>query len=142
MDGHLLVLATQRCRSRIDLLEHRRVLVELARVGRAEQRLVKNCHIGDAADAALEMKAVAFPELSLPAALGLLRQRVKPSRDIPCGIGRRARISENAGREYPGNRCLLHHLAAVPAVQPIEQIADGAGLLHELLEVAAGTMLA
>ena len=80
--GRLLVLAAQHAGARIGLLQGRGVLVELARVGGAEQRLVEHGDFLDAAHRALEEEAVAFGEGAVPAALGLLGQRVEPAGDV------------------------------------------------------------
>ena len=70
------------------------MLVELARVGRAEQRLIDDGDLLDAAHGALEAEAFAFAELALPAAFGLLGQRIEAAGDVvarpprPCA-GRR-----------------------------------------------------
>src|SRR5206468_8748008 len=87
VDRALLVLASQRGRTRIGLLQRRRMLVELARVGRAEQRLIENRNLLDPAHRALEAEAFGFRELALPAALRLFRQRVEAARDVFRGFG-------------------------------------------------------
>src|SRR5262249_60089775 len=84
VNSGLLVLAAQRCGARVDPLKPRCMLVELTRVGRAEQRLIEHGDIGDAADGPLEVKTLAFPELTLPAAFGLLRKRIEAARDVSC----------------------------------------------------------
>ena len=53
------------------------MLVELARIRRAEQRLVEDGDLFHAAHGALEAEALALAKFSLPAALGLLGKRVE-----------------------------------------------------------------
>ena len=87
-------------------------------------------------------KPCAFGEPALPAALGLLRQRIEPLRDI----GRRGRgllrIAENVGVEHADDRRLLDDLAVVAAVQAAQHVADDARLLDQLAQVGAGALLA
>src|SRR5438094_7729254 len=73
VDRRLLVLAAQRAGPRVDFLQRGRELVELAGVGRAEQGLVDDRDLLDAAHGALEMEAVL--EVPLPAAFGLIGLR-------------------------------------------------------------------
>src|SRR5262249_57046673 len=111
VDRALLVLAAQRGLTRIDLLQRHRVFVELACVGRAEQRLIEDRNLFDPAHGALEAKTLAFRELALPAAFRLLRQGVEPARDVFRSFRGLARVAENIGREHSGDRRLLYHAA-------------------------------
>ena len=64
MDCGFLLLAPEDRRSWIDLLQRNCVLVELARIGRAEQCLVERGNLGNAPNIALEAKPLALPELA------------------------------------------------------------------------------
>src|SRR5262245_60623583 len=124
------------------MLQSGGMLVELARVGRIEQRVIEDRNLGDAPHGTLETEAFAFPELALPAALGFLGERVEPPRDVFRRLRGRLRVAKDRGRQHAGYRRLLDDLAIVAAVQPVQHIADDARLLDELLQVRAGAMLA
>src|SRR5262249_38877564 len=81
-DRRLFVLATEHARALIDLLERRRIFVELAGVCRAEQRRVDDRDFLDAAHGALELESLALGEFTLPAALEFFRQDIEAPRDI------------------------------------------------------------
>src|SRR5262249_42543638 len=138
----VLVLAVQRGGPRKGPLQRGRMLVEPARIGRVEQRLVESRNLGDAANGALEMEAVAFPELSLPAALGLLGERVEPPRHVSRRLFRFLRVAKDGGPEDPRDRGLLDYLAIVTAVQPVQHVTDDARLLHKRVQIRSGAMLA
>src|SRR5215510_15746028 len=118
------------------------MLVELARLGRAKQRLVDDGDFLDAAHGALEVEAVALLEAALPAALGLLRQRIEAPRDVLRGLVRLRPIVEDPRRQHASDRGLLDHFAIIAAVQTAEHGADGARLLDQPEQVAAGAVLA
>ncbi len=87
-------------------------------------------------------KTLAFAEFPLPAAFGLLRKRVQASRNVFRGVDGLARVAKNVRVEHPRNRRLLDHLSIVAAVQAVEHIAYGAGLLDQIVQIDAGAMLA
>ena len=143
VDRRGLVLAAQhgrRGRPRIDQLQAGGEFVELARVGGAEQRLVDDRDFLDAAHGALEMKAV-LVERALPAALGLVLERVEPLGDVVGRGGPGFEIVGDFGREHAGDCCLFDHLAVIAAVQPGEDVTDLARFLDQLEQVLAGTLL-
>ena len=145
MDRRLLVLAPQhrrRRRPRINLLQRRREFVELAGVGGAEQRLVDHRDFLDAAQRCARTESRAFAELAVPAALGLVGQGIEPPGDIGRRGRRLLRIAENVAVEHAENRGLLDDLAIIAAVQSVQHIADGAGLLDQLAQIVAGAHLA
>src|SRR2546429_557353 len=82
-----------------------------------------------AADGPLEAETVGFLEFALPAALDLFRQCIKAPGDIFCSLRGVRRVAENVGSEHARDRRLLDHLAVVPAMQPIEHVADCPRLL-------------
>ena len=88
VDRRLVVLAAQRAGLDVDLLQRRGVFVELARLGRRQQRLIDHRDFLDAAQRALEREAGAFDISALPAAFGFFRQHVEPARDIGRGGAR------------------------------------------------------
>ena len=141
VDRRVLVLTPQRRRRRrprINLLQRGREFVELAGIGRAEQRLVDHRDFLDAAQRALEFKADAFRELALPAALSLIRQSIKSSGDI-FRRGRSLRgVAGDARLQHAGNRGLLDHLAVIAAMQAVQKIADRTRFLDELAQIVAG----
>src|SRR4029077_3694081 len=126
VDHAVLVLAAQRGRPRIDLLQRRGMLVELARVCRAEQRMIENGDLFNPAHGALEAEPLAILEFALPTALRLFGPGIKPARDIFRRLSGVARVAENIGREHARDRRLLDHLAIVAAVQSAEHVADHA----------------
>ena len=69
----------------VGALQRGGVFVEPARVGRAEQRVVDDRDLLDAAHGALEQEAFALDELALPAALGLAPQGVEALGDVGRG---------------------------------------------------------
>src|SRR5215510_8434762 len=118
------------------------MLVELACLGRAKQRLVDDGGFLDAAHGALEMEAVALLEATLPAALGLLRQHVETTRDILRGLVRLRPIVEDPRRQHASDRGLLDHLTIVAAMQAQEQDPDRARLLDQAEQVGTTAVLA
>ena len=122
-------------------MQRRRELVELARVGRAEQRLIDNGNFLDAAHRAFEMEAV-LVERALPAALGFVFQRIEPLGDVVGGGCAFFGISGHTRAEHAGDRRLLDDLAVVAAVQPVENIADRACIFDQLAQIGAGALLA
>ena len=141
VDCGFLLLAPQDRRPGIDLLQSGRVLVELARISRAEQCLIECGNLGNAPNIALEAKPLALPELALPATLRLFRKRIKATSDVLGGAYSLARIIKNVGGQHARNRRLLDHPAIVPAVQPAQDIADAARLLDQRSQVSAGAVL-
>src|SRR5436305_1076053 len=81
----LRVLAAQQAGIRISLLKSRGIVVELACVGRAEQGVVDDGNVLDAADGALEEEALAFGEAPGPAALDFIGQLVEALGDVVGG---------------------------------------------------------
>ena len=127
---------------RIDRLQRRRLLVELARIGRAEQRLIDNRNFLDAAHGALELKAFAFREAPLPAALGLVRERVETPGDVLRSGRGFLLVGEDVRMKHAGDRRLLDHLAIVAAVQSEQDAANEARLFDQGSQVVAGALLA
>ena len=118
------------------------MLVELARVGRAKQRLIDDRDLLDAAHGALEAEAFAFGEQPLPAAFGFLRKGVEAAGDVLRGGRGLLRIAEDFRRQHPGDCRLLDDMAAVAAVQAVQDVADRARLLDEGEEIVAGALFA
>jgi hypothetical protein len=79
MNGRLGILAAQHARLRIRLLQSWGIFVELASVGRAEQRVIDDGEVLDAAHRALEDETFAFAEAADPATLDLVGQGVETS---------------------------------------------------------------
>ncbi len=142
MDRGFGILAAQQARLRIGLLQLGGVIVELARVGGAEQRVVDDGDILDAAHGALEQETLAFGEASGPAALDLVGQRVEPSRDIVGGGVGGGDVAGDPRAQHAGDRGLLDHLAVIAAVQIVQRAADDAGILHQRQQIAAAAVLA
>src|SRR5918992_2035615 len=109
MDGGLVVLAAERARARIDVLQRYGEFVELAGVGRAEQRLVDDRDFLYAADRAFELESFALGELALPAALGLLVQRIEPLGDKRRCRLRLLGIAKDTGIQHAEDGGLFHH---------------------------------
>src|SRR5207248_2986303 len=78
VDSLLVVLAAQLAGSVIDFLQPLSVFVELAGVGRTKEGVVDDGDILDPAYGALENEALAFHELSAPAAFDFLGLPIKP----------------------------------------------------------------
>src|SRR5262245_52645422 len=141
MDRDVFILAVKRGQARIGLLQRQSMLVELARVSRAEQRVIEDRNLLDAAHGALEAEDFLL-KFAPPAALRLVRQRIEASRDAFGGLHRLLWLAYNLGRySYPDRR-LLDHLTIVAAMQPIEHVADRARLLDQLSQILTGAMLA
>src|SRR5262249_52501262 len=142
VDRGLLALAAQGAGARVDLLERRRQLVELAGVGRAEQRVVDRRHFLDAAHGALQHEAFALEEAAGPAALRLLRQRIEAPGDVFGRLPTLFGVAENRLAKHAGDRRLLDGLAVVAAVQPVQDVAYHPGILDQFEQVGAGAFLA
>ena len=127
---------------RIGLLQLRRVFIELARVGRAEQGVVDDGDVLDAAHGALEEEALAFDEVSGPAALDFVGQRVETSGDVVGGGIGVVGIAGDILAQHAGDRRLLDHLAVIAAVQIVQDAADDPGVLDQRQQVAAGALVA
>ena len=140
MDRGFLVLAAQQARLRIGFLQLGGVIVELAGVGGAEQRVVDDGDILDAAHGALEQEALALGEAPGPAALDFIGQRVEPPRDIIGGGVGGGDIAGDFRVQHAGDRRLLDHLAVIAAVQIVQRAANEAGILHQRQQVAAAAV--
>ncbi len=142
MNGGFGVFPAQQARARISLLQLRGIFIELARVGGAEQRIVDDGDVLDAAHGALEEETFALGEASGPAALDLVGQRVEPSGDVACGRVSGLDITDDFGAQHARDRRLLDHLSVIAAVQVVQHVADDPGVLHHRLQVAPAAILA
>src|SRR5262249_43958603 len=142
VDRRLFVLAPEHTRALIDLLERRRIFVELAGVRRAEQRRVDDRDFLDAAYGALELEFLALGEFTLPAALKLFRQDVEAPCDVGSGCSRVLWIAENPGIEHAENGRLFDDLPVVTAVQSGEHVANDAAVLDQRPQIHSRAVLA
>ena len=137
MNGIFGILPAELAPLLIKLLQLRRVIVELARIGRTQERIVDDGDFLHTAHGALELESLSLDEMSLPATLYLFGEIIEPGRDISCrGIGL-FRIAVNFRPQHAGNRGLLDHFPIVAAVQVAQEGADDAGILDQRSEVAA-----
>src|SRR5262249_8576642 len=115
IDRALLALAAQHAGAWIILLERQREFVELAGVGRTEQRMVDGRDVLTAPDGTLDPEALALQERADPAALGFLGKGIEPPGNKGCSRSRLFRVAENTRVEHPENGGLLDHLTVVAA---------------------------
>ena len=91
----------------VDLLQPGGVLVELAGIGRIEERRVDDRDLVDAAHLALEAEAGRRREMPGPAALAFLGKPVEAPGDIGRGTLRLLGLGQDALVERAGDRHLL-----------------------------------
>ena len=69
-------------------------------------------------------------------------EHIEAAGDVFRRVDGLAGVVENVGSEHPRDRRLFDHLAIVAAVQSGQNVADGACLLDQRLQIPAGAMLA
>ena len=100
------------------------------------------CDLHHAAQLAPEAQAALRQRLAVPAALGLLRQRVEPLGDISGGGLRVPCLLQELRIERAGNRDLLDDEARIAAVQALQDRADLARRLNDVTQIPAAAACA